>query len=55
MENEAEFVRCFRLLIQSDRLSPERSRTQLAAILRRVCGERPEFYTTRTGGMNYEQ
>ncbi|MBO4418652.1 MAG: hypothetical protein J5789_02360 [Oscillospiraceae bacterium] len=55
MENEAGFVRCFRLLIQAERLSPERSQRQLAAILRRVCGERPGINTARTGGMNYEQ
>lgn len=55
MENEAGFVRCFRLLIQSERLSPERSRVQLSAILRRVRGDGPGYHTARTGGMNYEQ
>lgn len=36
IEDEANFVVCFRSLIACFRLSPERSAAQLAAILRRV-------------------
>ena len=43
MEDEMKFVRCYRSLIDSYRLTPETSGDQLAAILQRVCpGEGPQ-------------
>ena len=36
MEHETVFIRCYRSLIASYRLTPERSEEQLSAILRRV-------------------
>ena len=36
IENEAVFIRCYRNMILSYRLSPERSEAQLSDILRRV-------------------
>ena len=50
MENEAKFIYCFRLLVQSDQLFTERLQRQFAAIMRRVRAEMSQI-----GGNNIEK
>ena len=50
MKDESGFIRCYRKLLDSYRLTPEASEKLLAEILKRICQPQPRTPAEHTGG-----